>query len=209
AGPADELARHFAQAAAQPGDINEHIHTLEFYALQCSSILELGVSNPVSTYAFLYGLAHNGQSQKRLRSVDVLSQPSMDPALRIARENGVHLTYEIINGLELQGLEPVDMTFIDTWHIYGHLKRELEKFAPHTKKWIAMHDTEVDGLLGESVRDRYHNVTREHLETGYPVVDIVKGLLPAIEEFVAAHPDWVVETTRKGNNGMIILKRVS
>ncbi|CAM9214710.1 unnamed protein product, partial [Ectocarpus fasciculatus] len=166
-------------------DTFEHLHTLEFYATQCESILELGVWNPVSTFGFLYGLLHNYKDIKKLRSVDTIRMPSLDPVYRIAKENNIEFSYEILNDLKLDNLEPVDMTFIDTWHVYGQLKRELQKFAPYTKKWIIMHDTVVDGMLGES------------------------GLMSAIKEFIAANPDWAVDVVRQGNNGLVILKRVS
>lgn len=207
--PQNELFRRFVHAATETGDTFEHLHTLEFYATQCESILELGVWNPVSTFGFLYGLLHNYKDIKKLRSVDTIRMPSLDPVYRIAKENNIEFSYEILNDLKLDNLEPVDMTFIDTWHVYGQLKRELQKFAPYTKKWIIMHDTVVDGMLGESVREKFHNITQEHLSTGFPGIEIIKGLMSAIKEFIAANPDWAVDVVRQGNNGLVILKRVS
>ena len=207
-GPPDELSRHFIQAATEPNDIFEHTHMLQFYALQCGSILQLGVGNSAASYAFLYGMMFNGLGQKSLRSVDIVPLPQ-SPMHRLARENGLEFSHEVTEDLHMAGLQPVDLTFVDTWHVYGHLKRELQKFSPFTKKWIMIHGTETYGQLGESVWDPSRNATLEHLQGGYPAADIVKGLLPALEEFIAAHPDWVVETTRKSQNGMIVLKRVS
>ena len=44
--------------------------------------------------------------------------------------------------LDLDG--PVDLLFIDTFHVYGQLKRELARFEGQVRRYIAMHDTEVD-----------------------------------------------------------------
>jgi hypothetical protein len=40
----------------------------------------------------------------------------------------LNLDYRWVNDLDLQLDSPVDLTFIDTWHVYGQLKRELHKF---------------------------------------------------------------------------------
>lgn len=50
----------------------------------------------------------------------------------------------------------VDLLFIDTWHVYGHLKRELALHAPRVRKYIAMHDTTIDWEVGESIRMEYN-----------------------------------------------------
>jgi len=51
------------------------------------------------------------------------------------------------------------LVFIDTWHVYGQLKRELAKYAPLTKKYILMHDTTVDEWVGESVREHLFSLS--------------------------------------------------
>lgn len=247
--PRDELQRRFEHATIEAGDIYEHMHTLQYYATKCDSILELGVSHPVSTFAFLYGLVQGAASfvsdsrathshaatRPRLRSVDIIRQRSVEPVHRLAAENGVQFSYEISNSLDLdlsdtlpsvvvaadghvnqtQSLSPstssysVDLTFIDTWHVYGQLKRELQKFAPVTRKWIILHDTETYGLLGESYKGTHMNSTAQAISSGFPVIELVKGLQTAITEFLKTNHDWRSEVTRKGNNGLVILKRVA
>jgi hypothetical protein len=57
------------------------------------------------------------------------------------------------NNLLLEFNETFDLTFIDTWHIYGELNRELEKFSKTTNKYIIMHDTTIDEWHGETIRN--------------------------------------------------------
>jgi hypothetical protein len=97
--------------------------------------------------------------------------------------------------------------FIDTWHIYGQLKRELEYWHSSVKKYIIMHDTTVDADKGESVRMSC-DIHSQSVESGFPVDEITKGLWPAIEEFVASHSEWKIERRFTNNNGLTILARV-
>lgn len=47
----------------------------------------------------------------------------------------ITINYEWKNNLDLVINENYDMTFIDTWHVYGQLKRELNKFTKITNKY--------------------------------------------------------------------------
>ena len=64
--------------------------------------------------------------------------------------------------------EKFDLTFIDTWHVYGQLKRELTKFNKITNKYIIMHDTTIDGYLGESLRMGW-DIFVQSSTTGMPI----------------------------------------
>ena len=118
----------------------------------------------------------------------------------------VQIDYKWINDLELDVTESVDMTFIDTWHVYGQLKRELAKFGKVTKKYIIMHDTTVDGIYGETIRMRM-NAQEQSRQSGYPIEEIQCGLQKAITEFLEANPAWQVKEVYTNNNGLTILKR--
>ena len=119
----------------------------------------------------------------------------------------ISVKYEWVNNLKLELPGNVDLTFIDTWHIYGQLKRELEKFSKVTNKYIIMHDTTVDAVQGESVRMRY-NIAKQVIDSGFPVEEITCGLQRAIDEFLSAHPEWKLHVRYINNNGLTILKRV-
>ena len=104
-------------------------------------------------------------------------------------------------------MQEYDMTFIDTWHIYGHLKRELAKMAPYTRKYIVMHDTEIDKIKGESLRER-HDIATKIRESGYTYQEITTGLGKAIDEFLLANSEWRIKYHFEHNNGLTVLERV-
>lgn len=111
------------------------------------------------------------------------------------------------NNLDLEfDNDTFDLTFIDTWHVYGQLKRELNKFSKITNKYIIMHDTTVDEFTGESVRFNL-NVEKQSKDSGIPIEEIRKGLSHAINEFLDANDDWMLLEKYTNNNGLTILCR--
>ena len=106
--------------------------------------------------------------------------------------------------LDLQ--QNYDITFIDTWHVYGQLKRELEKFSKITNKYIIMHDTTVDEIYGETIRCGW-NAFEQSKISGFKVEEINKGLWPAVVEFLQNNPEWYVKQRFTHNNGLTILAR--
>ena len=100
----------------------------------------------------------------------------------------------------------VDLTFIDTWHVYGQLKRELRKFESITKKYIILHDTTIDAVYGESIR-LGSDIIAQSEQSGIPFEEICRGIWPAIEEFVKEF-NWTILERFDNNNGLTILKRL-
>ena len=70
-----------------------------------------------------------------------------------------------------------------------------------------MHDTQVDGEVGESIR-ACSDMQEESRLTGIPVEEIAKGLRYAIEEFLQSHPEWKIDLVKHNNNGIVVLKRI-
>ena len=200
-------------------DINEHLPTLKKYAEECSSVFETGVRGVVSSYALLYGLVENKTTNNKLIFLNDIEQCDIAEFRRLAEANFVSVKYEWNNNLDLvfSPNETYDLTFIDTWHVYGQLKRELEKFSKITNKYIIMHDTEIDGIHGETKRsgglynNLYINNSLDGLvaRTKIPKHEILKGLLPAIDDFLAANTNWIMDKQYKNNNGLTILKRIA
>jgi len=200
-------------------DINEHLPTLKAYAQECSSVFETGVRGVISSYALLYGLVENKNITDKVIFLNDIDDCNIDEFKKLAEANYVSVKYQWINNLELEFLpnETFDLTFIDTWHVYGQLKRELEKFSKITNKYIIMHDTEIDGIEGETKRlygmynDLYVNNNLDGLvnRTKIPKHEILKGIIPAIDEFLSANTNWVMEKQYKNNNGLTILKRIA
>ena len=212
------LKEKFTQLCNSPSDINEHLPTLKLYAQECSSVFETGVRGVVSSYALLYGLVENTNNTNKKIFLNDIMQCDIFEFKKLAEANSISVKYEWINNLELEFLpgETYDLTFIDTWHVYGQLKRELDKFSKITNKYIIMHDTEIDGIHGETMRgtcpfQNYYRTNRLDIVanmTKIPKNEILNGLQPAIDEFVIANKDWVIIKQYKNNNGLTILKKI-
>jgi hypothetical protein len=185
----------------------EHLPTLYEYTKECDSVFETGVRGCVSSWAFLYGLL-DGESQNTktlfMNDIDVCK---IDNILSVSKPfNNIVVKYEWKNNLLLDFTEKYDITFIDTWHVYGQLKRELNKFSKLTNKYIIMHDTTVDEIYGETIRCGWDAQRQSH-QTGIPVGEINKGLWPAVVEFVENNPEWYIKERFTNNNGLTILAK--
>lgn len=203
----EDIRKEFQHLVETPCDINEHLETLRRYASECESVLEMGVRKCVSSWAFALGLLENGSSVKRLILNDIDICPS-EYIEACAKRAGLELRPLWVNNLTLELDNDVDLTFIDTWHVYGQLKRELERFAPKTKKYIIMHDTTIDAIRGETLRNIHkYDPEEQSRQSGIPVEEICKGLWPAIEEFLEKSTEWKLHARYDNNNGLTILKR--
>ena len=201
--------KHYENLCNTPNDINEHLPTLYKYAKECESVLELGVRGVVSSWALVKGLLENGKDVKKILLNDI--EPcDISEIMEATKGMGVHISHEWKNDLELDIQENVDLTFIDTWHVYAQLKRELEKFSKVTNKYIIMHDTTVDEWDGETIRyfGGLATAKKQSNETGFPVEEIMKGLWPAIEEFLETNKEWKLKERFTNNNGLTILEHI-
>lgn len=197
------LFHKYMEKSETPSDINEHLTTLHEYAKQCTSIVECGVREIVSSYAFASALI--GTPNNSLTMIDLYESDKMKPFIALCQQEGVNASF--IEGSDTT-CTPVetDMLFIDTWHVYAHLKRELAHWHSVVRKYIALHDTTVDEIYGESIRGGA-NTAQQSRETGYPEHEIRRGLWPAVTEFLSAHPEWKIEKRYTHNNGLTILAR--
>lgn len=194
------------KAIKSSGDIDQHLIYLLKLSSSCESILECGVRTVVSSWAFLNGLLINNSDKKTLHSCDISKSPNISLLEKTAIDENIAFQFHECNDLDLKMVD-YDMIFIDTWHIYGHLKRELAKFAPFAKKYIVMHDTTVDGIVGESIRCGF-NIPQQVIESGYPEEEIRCGLEEAIREFLVENKEWKVKKHFYHQNGLTVLERI-
>ena len=199
------LNEYYINRCTVRSDINEHLPTLYQYSLECESIFETGVRGVISTYAFAYGLLNNGKNTKKL-FVNDITECDISEISDLCTLNGISLEHRWCNNLHLRFKEKFDLTFIDTWHVYGQLKRELAFFKNVTRKYIIMHDTTIDAVYGESIRQGM-DITAQSEQTGIPFQEICKGLQPAIDEFLKENTDWILLKRFVNNNGLTILKK--
>ena len=203
----ETIGNKYKLLCKQRSDINEHLPTLCKYASECQSIIELGVRGVISTYAFVYGLLNNNSSNKKLLLNDIV-ECNIKELLQLTADLKIDIKYEWVNDLDLKIKENYDLTFIDTWHVYGQLKRELEKFSKVTNKYIIMHDTSVDDYRGETIRLGW-NAKEQSIKTGIPVDEINKGLIPAITDFLESNNNWKIREKFTNNNGLTILEKLN
>jgi FkbM family methyltransferase len=176
--------KKYVELCAIPSDINEHLPTLQNYASKCDHITELGVRKGVSTWAFLASSANN------LISVDINYPEEYGGNIveirRAAEEQGKEFNFILADDLDIT-LGDTDLLFIDTLHVYRHLKAELTLHAQKARKFIIMHDTESFGMVG---------------------ADGNTGLFNAIHEFLRGHPEWQIREIFTNNNGLTVMERI-
>lgn len=196
----EDIQKMYGRLCATPSDINEHLPILREYAEKCSHVTECGVRSIVSSWAFA------AAKPARLVSIDIERNPNIRGFALACKLSGISFQFHEQSDLECP-IEETDLLFIDTWHVYGHLKRELARWHPHVRKYIVLHDTTLDAELGETIRVGW-NAEEQSRATGIPIDEIKKGLWPAIEEFLAEHSEWILHKRYINNNGLTILQKV-
>lgn len=191
--------------------MSEYIKPLAEYAKGCEHITEMGVAIVCSTWAFL------SAKPKRLVSIDIDHNCPVDEVKEAAKRIGVDFEFVVgdtnhgvtaelnrhchhLNSDEYRGkweseapvpyynCEETDLLFIDTYHHYASLKKELEIHSPKAKKYIILHDTVAFGVQGEGGDQ--------------------KGLQLAVDEFLSEHSEWQTEKVYSSWPGLYIMKRV-
>jgi len=201
------VVSEYEKAVGNISDINEHVPTLSKYGEECEHIVEFGVRSGVSSWGFINGLLKNIRDGRSVRIEGVDLSPSPTPYEFLKTAGILNLTSSFTQGnvLHVPAVE-CDLLFIDTFHVYGQLKRELNRHAAGVRKYIIMHDTTVDEFEGELRRCGW-NAEAMSAQTGIPAEELVVGLWPAIVEFLAEHPEWYMKEKFTNNNGLTILER--
>ena len=187
-----KILEKYKQLSEIPSDINEHLPVLKKYAEECDTIVEMGVRTIVSTWAFL------SANPKKLVSLD-LYHPSvyggnLDEVYDAVSEIETNFSFVEHDSLTYD-MDECDLLFIDTWHDFLQLKKELNRHHNKVKKYIILHDTTTFGFQDEIYEDRG--------ETNLP-----KGLYYSVDEFLSQNKNWVIWEKKSNNNGLTILKRM-
>ncbi len=166
---------------SQVTDMLGHIVEIYGYAAKSKRIIEFGVDDCTSTWILLTG------KPEWLKSYDIVRKPEVDEVEAVAKGEG--LNFEFINKSSLEVEIPeCDLLFIDSFHSYEQLTKELTLHASKVSKLIILHDTTVFGSIDQT-------------NTG-------KGLWPAVEEFIAAHKEWSIRERFTHYPGLTILERL-
>lgn len=204
--PKTDLERRYKQLCTNPSDINEHLPTLRKLASECRTVADLGINSATPAFALTFGLTQSTSENKKLTMVYTSATDQVAEIVRMARDEKLDVEYLNAVSTVPTFTESFDMVFIDTWHVYGHLKRELAKYSHITNKYIVMHDTSVDAVDGETRRCGM-NVQQQAVLYNYPKEEILRGIWPAVEEFLEGNNDWVLQRRFTNNNGLTVLER--
>lgn len=178
---ATAIQKLYQEALRTPSDVSEHLPTLYRLARECRHVTEFGTRGGCSTLAFL------AAQPEILVCYDLLRQPAMDVIAAAAHAAGrPHFRFVTADVLHV-AIEPTDLLFIDTLHVYEQTLRELALHAEKAGKYLAFHDTTTYGEHGE--------------------IPGTRGIWPAITEFLDAHPHWTIRERAGNNNGLTVLSR--
>lgn len=200
----EDLKNVYEYHHRNPSDINEHLPRLRELASECSSVVEIGVRSIVSTWSMLYGLVESNEPTKVYLAIDLEDPPyeKLLMAKAIAAKNRVSFHFLRANDMKIDPI-PTDLLFIDSLHTYCHLTYELEHFSPLVNKYIALHDTSApwgdrdDSVYFGDYSEYPASINREK-----------RGLWPAVEDFLATHPEWQLKARHLNNHGLTVLERV-
>jgi hypothetical protein len=185
-------------------DIYMHLPVLYQYAQDCDHVTEMGARSGNSTKAFLYA------NPKKFISYDYQYEtPEPHLANEVnqlilifekSKEIGVNCQYIGADVLTIE-IEETDLLFIDTWHCYEQLKKELELHAGKVNKYIAFHDTYTFGQKGEGYPKK--DVNHPHCDD----MNGEGGIRKAIDEFLKENPEWEINYETEENNGLIVIAK--
>ena len=162
-------------------DINEHLPTLLKYGKSVDHITEFGVRGGCSTVAWWHA------APESLRCYDIAPCEVHD-FLMLHVPNSDKFDYKFFqaNVLEIE-IEETDLLFIDTYHTYDQLSKELELHGNKSRQYLIFHDTVTFGDRGEDGNK--------------------PGIMLAINEFLWDNKHWSVKELFTNNNGLLVLKR--
>ena len=201
------LNKQFDIVKTTKSDINEHLDTLYNYAKNCNHITYCGLPYYSVALAFVKGLKDSTAGDKKIvfihNKIDKDIDQDFDKILTLATNNGIKVKFWHSDNAKID-IKRTDLLFIDTWHVYAQLKRELTKHRNKVNKYIIMHDTTVDAIKGESIRCAM-DINYQAYKTGYGKDEIARGLWPAIEEFLENDKDYIIDKHFTNCNGLTIL----
>lgn len=208
----DELMKNYNLYCKKESDINEHLPTLFNYAKVCNNVTEFGTRGCLSTYALLYGLCDN--NKKKYTGVDPFKHDNIDKISKICEKTNIEFIFIENSDLHIT-IENTDLLFIDSWHCYGQLIRELNLHHTNVNKYIILHDTTIDEFESEIVRmpDRWKNPNKPNYQniiksSKFSKYELETGLWPAVLDFLSENKNWTIKERFTNNNGLTILEKI-
>ena len=179
-------------------DMYEHFPVLRTIGLNCDIVVELGVRNIVSTWAFLMGLASSESrlignadsnqltmtSTKKLISYDITHpekfNANIEEVYDIAKENEVSFEFHEADTLKIE-IPLCNAIFFDTDQTYIQLSQELELHGNKADRYLLFHDT----------------------------MQMATEIIPAINEFLEKNKEWLIRRVDNYCHGLTVLARTT
>ena len=195
------INKKYEECCNTASDINRLLPLLKKYSEECSHITEMGVRNVTSTWAFLAG------KPERLISYDIIEHPNIKHAVTAAGKAGIGFEFREEDVLDVV-IEETDLLFLDTFHHYDQLSRELRMHNDRVKKYIIAHDTTTYGRKNEKMADDCYRALHEKGKDPDKYLRCTKeGLLRAIKGFLRDNKNWKIKERVRKNNGLTVLSR--
>jgi hypothetical protein len=196
------IREKFEQAKNTPSDINEHMETLLKYGQQCNHITEFGVRNVVSTWAWLMA------EPQKLICYDIHKTKELDIIVagiewtqKGVMKGGKFTSFNFIEADVLKvEIEPTELLFVDTLHVYTQLKQELALHAKNVSKYIIFHDVVTYGYKPEPSSWQTPEIMKNYKEND-------TGIMQAIKEFLSQNKNWKIKDFFKNNNGLMVIEK--
>jgi len=177
--PSDQKGKNSMQWIAH------YMPVLYEHAKKCDSVVEIGVNQVCSTWAFLNARPKDGviavdidlNRSAYMSSIGLSENIWLTWAKHLAEKEEVPFSPIESDSLQVE-LPNVDLIFIDSLHTYSHLRSELFLHGLKANKYIILHDT-----------------------TLYP------ELVNAVDEFLNQHEQFVIKKQYTDTPGLTILER--
>lgn len=181
------------QGYTKHGDSDQHLMTLFSLVLQlrAKNILELGVRHGDTSLPLAMGCYLTGGT---VDAIDLFQTEFTCPEILKPHYNFIQS--DAIKFLE-ENTKTYDVIYIDDWHSYKHVKRELELIDKCITQStiILLHD-----LMGNSQAPRYYHPTNQQEDDEWGQ----GGPYAAVKELDLNNWEW---STIPVNNGLTILRK--
>lgn len=169
-------------------DISQNLPVLEYYASRVNHVTEFGVRDGHSTLALIAGC------KGEVHSYDIQRTPIIGRLGRMNLPCSWSFTQlDTVSPFHAHVVKETDLLFIDTLHVYEHVKRELELHGRKARRFLVFHDTTVCWLKDLSGPDP-------------EATGIGRAILEFLEKY---HGQYVQKFQTHANNGLLVLERYS
>ena len=197
----------------------EHLPTIRRLAKDCKSTLEFSNGSMALLWASLVGLVEGkvGDDKPVYRGYfPVLHHDGkIESAQELADRNSIDFQLlgdrlKIESQLDATVLGNFDMLIINTWNTYCQYKYDLDKYSSLINKYIVLTITKRHD---DSDSDLYNREPNNGDYSEYPTALVQsrgnkRGLVPAIQDFLAEHPEWKISMVYNNGFGITVLEKV-